>query len=76
MGRREELERLAETPEERLLLAKAWDRLYAGAQRNVPAYTGFLSLREQDLISRLFRGDLELVLFGGLGEAEIGRAHV
>ena len=70
MGRREELERLAETPEERLLLAKAWDRLYTGAQRNVPAFTNFLSLREQDLVRRLFQGNLKLVFFGGFPEAE------
>lgn len=70
MGRTEELERLAETPEERLLLARAWDRLYAGAQRGIPAFTSFLSLREQDLIGRLFRGKLELVFFGGFPAAE------
>ena len=53
MAPREKLERLAQTPEDRVLLARVWERLSAGQRRNIPAFSCFLSLREQELVRRL-----------------------
>ena len=58
MGPKEKIERLAQTPEDRVLLARVWERLSAGQRREIPAFSCFLSLREQ-----------ELVLTGGAAEA-------
>lgn len=68
MGPKEKLEKLAQTPEDRLLLARVWDRLSAGQRRNIPACTAFLSLREQELVRRLM-GE-PVTFFGGYAGAE------
>ncbi len=53
-----------------MLLAKVWDKINAGVQRNIPANTAFLSPREQEMTRYLF-GDLEgLTAFGGWADAE------
>ena len=48
---RNNIEKIAHTPEDRLLLAKVWDKINAGIQRCIPANTAFLSPR--DLYDRL-----------------------
>ena len=53
MGPKEKIERLAQTPEDRVLLARVWERLSAGQRREIPAFSCFLSLREQELVRRL-----------------------
>ena len=50
MGPKEKIERLAQTPEDRVLLARVWERLSAGQRREIPAFSCFLSLREQELV--------------------------
>ncbi len=67
---RSNIEKIAKTPEDRLLLAKLWDKLNAGIRKNIPANTCFLSPRELELARFLF-GELEgLYTFGGYGDAE------
>ena len=49
MGRckmdRSNIEKISQDPEDRLLLAKIWDKIQNGMRRNIPAATGFLSPR-------------------------------
>lgn len=70
MMNRGNIEKIAHTPEDRLLLAKLWDKIDAGLRRSIPANTCFLSPREIEMARYLF-GDLEgLVPFGGYDGAE------
>lgn len=67
---RSNIEKIAKTPEDRMLLAKLWDRIQSGMRKNIPANTCFLSPRELEMAKYLF-GDLEgLYAFGGYPEAE------
>ncbi|MBO5954012.1 MAG: RNA-binding protein [Oscillospiraceae bacterium] len=64
------IEKIAHTAEDRMLLAKLWDKISAGMRRQIPANTSFLSAREQELCRYLF-GDAEgLHYFGGYADAE------
>lgn len=67
---RSNLDKIAKTPEDRLLLAKLWDKIQAGMRKNVPASTCFLSPREQEMASFLFGNAAGLHAFGGYAEAE------
>ncbi len=69
MDKRQTIERVAETEEDRELLARVWDRLTGGARKNIPAATSFLSAREQILVRRLPLG-LDPHFFGGFEGAE------
>lgn len=69
MDKRQRIERLAETEEERILLARVYDRMDAAARRNVPGSTCFLSQREQALAAALLP-ELTLHFFGGYDGAE------
>ena len=67
---RSNIEKIARTPEDRVLLAKVWDKINTGLRKNISASTCFLSLRELDMTRYLF-GDLEgLYSFGGFDGAE------
>jgi len=67
---RNNIEKIARTPEDKVLLAKPWDKIQAGLRKNIPANTCFLSLRELDMARFLF-GNLEgLHAFGGYSGAE------
>ena len=67
---RSNIEKIARTPEDRLLLAKIWDKIQSGMRKNVPAHTGFLSLRELDMTRYLFGQQEGLLPFGGYQDAE------
>ena len=70
MGPKEKIERLAQTPEDRVLLARVWERLSAGQRREIPAFSCFLSLREQELVRRLMGGgDTDLFWWVSRGRA-------
>lgn len=69
MDFKEKIDRLAQNGEDRMLLAKVLDRLTMGKRKNIPAYTSFLSLREQELVRRLL-GEEDLIFFGGFPGAE------
>lgn len=67
---RNNIDKIAKTPEDRVLLAKCWDKIGAGLRKNIPANTCFLSPRELEMTRFLF-GNLEgLHQFGGYDEAE------
>ena len=67
---RNHIEKIARTPEDRLLLAKVWDKIQTGIRKNIPASTCFLTLRELDMTRYLF-GNLDgLYAFGGYEGAE------
>lgn len=67
---RENIEKIAHTPEDRILLAKVWDKINAGMRRNIPANTCFLSPRELEMTRFLFGEAEGLTVFGGFEGAE------
>lgn len=67
---RNNIEKIAQSPEDRLLLAKLWDKINAGVRRSIPAHTNFLSLREQEMARFLFGEPENLHFFGGFDQAE------
>ena len=67
---RRNIEKIGRTPEDRLLLAKLWDKIDGGMRRNIPANTCFLSPRELELARYLFGDQEGLLTFGGYPEAE------
>lgn len=67
---RKNIEKIAQTSEDRLLLAKVWDKINAGIRKNIPASTCFLSPRELEMTRYLFGDEPGLYAFGGYSEAE------
>ena len=67
---RSNIEKIAKTAEDRMLLAKIWDKLNAGMRKNIPANTAFLTLRELDMCRYLFGNQEGLIPFGGYAGAE------
>ena len=67
---RNNIEKIAHTPEDRMLLAKLWDKINAGIRKNIPANTCFLSPRELEMAKYLFGEPEGLYAFGGYGGAE------
>ena len=67
---RSNIEKIANNPEDRVLLAKLWDKINAGIRRNIPANTCFLSPREQEMARFLFGEAPGLCFFGGYEDAE------
>lgn len=67
---RNNIEKIAHTAEDRMLLAKLWDKIDAGIRRNIPANTSFLSPREMEMCRYLFGEAEGLVFFGGIEGTE------
>lgn len=67
---RSNIEKIAKTPEDRVLLAKLWDKIDGGMRKNIPANTGFLSPRELEMANYLFGQAEGLHTFGGYPDAE------
>ena len=67
---RSNIEKIAQSAEDRLLLAKLWDKMNAGMRKNIPAATCFLSPRELEMAKFLFGEQEGLYAFGGYGDAE------
>ena len=67
---RNNIEKIAHTPEDRMLLAKLWDKINTGIRKNIPANTCFLSPRELEMARFLFGEPEGLYAFGGYGDAE------
>ena len=67
---RRNIEKIAHTPEDRMLLAKLWDKINAGIRKNIPANTCFLSPRELEMARFLFGEPEGLCVFGGYADAE------
>ena len=69
MGR-SNIEKIARTPEDKVLLARLWDKIQSGMRKNIMANTCFLSLRELDMARYLFGDCAGLFAFGGYEDAE------
>ena len=67
---RNNIDKIATNTDDRVLLAKLWDKINAGMRRNVPAATAFLSPREQEMARYLFGEPAGLCSFGGYEGAE------
>ena len=67
---RNNIEKIAHSAEDKVLLAKLWDKINAGIRRNIPANTCFLSPRELELARFLFGNEPGLYAFGGYKDAE------
>ena len=67
---RSNIDKIAHTAEDKLLLAKLWDKITAGMRKNIIASTGFLSPREQEMARFLFGEQDGLHFFGGYEDAE------
>ena len=67
---RSNIEKIARNPEDKLLLAKLWDKINAGIRKNIPASTCFLSPRELEMARFLFGEPEGLNAFGGYADAE------
>lgn len=64
------IDKIAQTQEDKILLAKVWDKIQSGIRKNIPANTCFLTPRELEMTQYLF-GKLEgLCAFGGYWDAE------
>ena len=67
---RSNIEKIARTPEDKVLLAKVWEKIQAGLRKNIISSTCFLSLRELDMTRYLF-GEVDgLHAFGGFEGAQ------
>ena len=67
---RNNIDKIAQNSEDRLLLAKLWDKINNGIRRNIPANTPFLSPRELEMSRYLFGDEPGLYTFGGYEDAE------
>ena len=67
---RKNIDKIADNPEDKILLAKIWDKINAGFQKNILSHTGFLSPREIQLAQYLFGNQAGLICFGGFDDAE------
>ena len=67
---RANIEKIAHNAEDRMLLAKVWDKIQAGLRRDIMASTCFLSPRELNMTHYLFGSLPGLTEFGGYPDAE------
>ena len=67
---RSNIEKIARSAEDKVLLARVWDKINAGMRKNIPASTAFLTPREQELCRYLFGDQPGLSFFGGFPGAE------
>lgn len=67
---RSNIEKIAHSAEDKVLLAKVWDKINAGLRREIPANTCFLSPRELEMTHYLFGDVPGLYTFGGYEGAE------
>ena len=67
---RSNIEKIAQNSQDRILLAKIWDKITAGMQRNIPVHTAFLSPMELEMTRFLFGQPEGLIAFGGFPDAE------
>lgn len=67
---RRNIEKIAKTEEDRVLLARLWDKINAGINKNRLSSTGFLSPREQEMAQFLFGNAKGLTFWGGYETAQ------
>ena len=66
---RANIEKIAQTEEDKILLARLWDKISAGIRKNIPVSTCFLAPREQEMTRYLFGALPGLYAFGGYEDA-------
>ena len=64
------IDKIAQNPEDKVLLAKVWDKVQTGMRKNIIAASPFLSPRELELTRFLFGNVKGLHRFGGHPDAE------
>ena len=64
------IQKIANTADDKILLAKLWDKITLGLRKNISANTHFLAPRELDMSRYLFGQQDGLRSFGGYPEAE------
>ncbi len=69
MEKQDKIRFLAETEEDRILLARVYDKITAGERKGIPAFSAFLTLREQTMVAALL-DFLPICFFGGREGAE------
>ncbi len=62
--------KIAQSPEDKILLSKVFDKINNGYMKDIPANTAFLSLRESELCRYLFGAMEGLYFFGGKDSTE------
>ena len=67
---RSNIEKIAKAPEDRMLLAKIWDKISTGMRKNILSYSCFLSPRELEMTRYLFGNPEGLHACGGYPDAE------
>ena len=67
---RSNIGKIAQSNEDKMLLAKIWDKINAGINRNIPANSAFLSPRELHMARFLFGQPEGLLEYGGYPDAE------
>lgn len=67
---RNNIDKIAKTEDDRILLAMLWDKLRGGMLRDIPAAGCFLSPRERELARFLFGEPEGLRYYGGFPDAE------
>ena len=67
---RNNIDKIAHNPDDRVILAKLWDKINTGIRKNIPANTCFLSPRELEMARFLFGDEPGLHAFGGYEDAE------
>ena len=67
---RNSIDKIAQNSEDRILLAKLWDKINAGIRKNIPSHTCFLSPRELEMARFLFGEPEGLYSIGGYNDAE------
>lgn len=66
---RTNIEKIAQTEEDKILLARLWDKISAGIRKNIPVSTCFLAPRELEMARYLFGNLTGLYAFGGYENA-------
>ncbi len=67
---RSNVEKIAQSQEDKMLLSQVFDKICRSMERNIPAHSPFLSLREQQMCRYLFGSQPGLYWFGGYEDAE------
>ncbi len=67
---RRNIEKIAQAAEDKVLLARLWDKITAGMGKNILSCSGFLSPREQEMAKFLFGNAEGLHFFGGFPNAQ------
>lgn len=66
---RANIDKIAQSREDKVLLAHLWDKVSVAIAKNIPASTCFLSPREQEMAQYLFGNRAGLHFFGGYADA-------